>query len=196
MGTHTAQLNEYRGMLRISKHTLDDDLEVQPVVMERIGDMLVGLNTEVLERADALKRVESRVFADAKANGESDKLADMTARRSAERTEAWNRLQDARTEHERWQALQDAWKSRGYAIKELVSLHSANYFVVGPNNIGSRRPPPARVDYSVTRRVGDVSTTTTRREYPARDEQVTVGTEATLDQITRGLSRERRRAQP
>ena len=142
-------------MLRVNKHRLEDELELQAEILDRIGQQMTVMNSRAIEAADDLKREESRIFVEFKDAGNSDKLADVKMRGDAERKAAWIKSQAARSDFEQWQALYDAWKARGYAIKELVSLYSAQYFSkdANANVVRSERPvlPPNRHDYSTDR---------------------------------------------
>lgn len=153
MGSKLEELNTYRNMLRLNKHRLDDELEIQSEIQERISARVSILNSRLLEAADELRRLEAQLFADAKENGDSDKVAEQSVRRHAERQRAWIKWQAARSEHEQWQGLYEAWKARGYSMKELVALYGAQYFVVSPGHVGGRADRPRRVDYSAESKV-------------------------------------------
>lgn len=140
-----ADIHAYRNMLRISKHRLDDELEVQSQVMDDISSKLTVLNSRVLETADALKLVESRLFRELKEDTEkmTDKSADALVKQDPERKRAWISWQAARAEHEDWSGLYDAWKARGFALRELCGLYVAQYFTVDSFTSG-RDDRPAR----------------------------------------------------
>ena len=149
MGT-LDDITTYRNMLRINKHRLDDELEVQPDILDRIGQRVTVMNSRALEAADELKRHEANAYFSIK---DADKLSETAIKEKVRiapaRLQAWGRLQAARSELEEWQGLYEAWKQRGYSLKELVSLYSAQYFTASPHsNVDrSERPaaPPRRV---------------------------------------------------
>lgn len=125
-----ADLQTYRKMLYVHRHRLDDELEIQADIMERISAQTVIQNSRALEAKDQLSRIEARLVEDAKDDDPklSNPMAEARVRRDPERIKAWQVYQAARAEHEAWQGLLDAWKQRGYAIKTLADLYAANYY--------------------------------------------------------------------
>lgn len=127
-----ADIRQYRNMLRISKHRLDDELEVQSQVLDDISSQLTILNSRMLEANDQLKLVEARLFRELKDDNDkmTDKAADAVVKQDPERKRAWQASQAARAEHEDWSGLYDAWKARGFALRELCGLYVAQYFTI------------------------------------------------------------------
>jgi len=127
-----SDIRSYRNMLRVNKHRLDDELEVQSQVMDDISSRLTILNSRTLEANDALKLVEARLFRELKDDSEklTDKAADALVKQDPERKRAWQAAQAARAEHEDWSGLYDAWKARGFALRELCGLYVAQYFTI------------------------------------------------------------------
>lgn len=123
-------INTYRKMLFVQRHRLDDELEVQAELMERISAATVVRNSRSIEAKENLSQVEARLLEDAR--DDDPKLtaaaADAKIRRDPERIKAWRIFQAARAEHEQWQGLQDAWRQRGFSIKTLADLYTANYY--------------------------------------------------------------------
>lgn len=146
-------INKYRDMLRVNKHQLDIELEVQPEVLERISRQIAELNAEIGGFADNVKRAEANSFNEAKEAGESDKRAEMAKHRDPFCEKARRAYQVRKQELEEWQGLYVAWQSKGYSIKELTSLYIAQYFSIDPNhNISRRERPnaaPPRRDFTV-----------------------------------------------
>lgn len=141
MAGPTLTLEQVRGMLPVHKHRLDDELELQPDMYERISTIVTVKNSRMLEAKEELARVEGRLLedirdADAKITVDA---ANARVRRSPERVRAWEASQHARAELEAWQGALEAWKQKGYSIKTLADLYAAQYFSVTPTNITSRQ---------------------------------------------------------
>ena len=73
-------------------------------------------------------------------------MAEKLSKTDPGRAAAWQELQSRRDELEQWRGLHEAWKARGFSIKELVALYVAQYFTV--DSRGPRHDAPPRVDYS------------------------------------------------
>jgi hypothetical protein len=133
-------------MLRINKHRLDDELELQSQILDLISSQLTVLNSRSLESADQLKLVEARLFRELKDDSEkiTDKAADALVKQDPERKRAWQASQAARAEHEDWSGLYDAWKARGFALRELCGLYVAQYFSIDSYSAGRSDRPQRR----------------------------------------------------
>lgn len=141
MAGHTPTLEQVRGLLSPNKHRLDDELELQPDMYERISAIVTAKNSRMLEAKEDLARIEGRVLEDIR-EGDAKITVDVAngrMRRNPERVRAWQAFQDAREALESWQGVLEAWKQKGYSIKTLSELYSAQYFGVSPNNITNRQ---------------------------------------------------------
>jgi hypothetical protein len=140
-----SDIRAYRNMLRINKHRLDDELEVQSQVMDDISSQLTVLNSRMLEANDNLKLIEARLFRELKDDSEkiTDKAADAMVKQDPQRKRAWQQAQAARAEHEDWTGLYDSWKARGYSIRDLCGLFVAQYFTID-SFTGGRDDRPQR----------------------------------------------------
>ncbi len=136
-----ANLEQYWAMLRVNKHRLDDELEIQPEIMDQISTQVVLRNNRMIEAKDDLARIEGRLADDVREDDPKAGVAfiDSRVRREPERIEAFRRYQQARAEHEAWQGLLEAWKQKGYSIKTLSDLYNANYFSLSSTQISARR---------------------------------------------------------
>lgn len=136
-------LAHYRGLLHISKHRLDDELEIQADHQERISAQVTRLNTRVLQAKEDLAKVEARLFLDFKDSDEKLTEAQVKAKilRHGERERAAKLLQECRQDHEEWSGLLDAWKGRGYNIKTLAELYGSQYFALRSVTPRTNRPP-------------------------------------------------------
>jgi len=140
-----ATLQKYRAMLPVNKHRLDDELEVQAEIQERISAEVVALNSSMLQAKDDLGKIESRLFLDLKDDGDKQTEAQIRARisRHEERVRAWRTFQEARQELELWEGLLKAWEKRGYSISTLADLYGRQYFSL--RSAGTRESPQERM---------------------------------------------------
>ena len=138
----------YMTMLPLHKHRLDDDLEIQPQLMEQIASSVVVTNSRMLEAKESLAQLEGRLLTDLKDDDPKLTVAmiDASIRRDPQRTQKWMKYQEARATHEKWVGLLDAWKQRGYSIKTLADLYSAQYFSLDHHQ--ARPKHPGRPDNS------------------------------------------------
>lgn len=125
-------IEQYRSMLRVNKHRMDDELEVQAEVMDRINQSLASAELEASEAKDELARLEARLAAEFK---EDDTKLSLDAvagkvRRDRSRIQAWDRLQARVADHKEWAGLHEAWKARGFAFTTLANLYVAGYFTL------------------------------------------------------------------
>lgn len=122
----------YTGLLEVQKHRLDDHLEFQASFMQEIAEQFVRSNNKANSLKDEVQQVEARVAADIRDTQEKTTVAEIDSKlkRSPERIAAFVKYQVAKAEADRWGALLDAWKAKGFAIKTLADLYSAQYFSV------------------------------------------------------------------
>lgn len=125
---------QYEAFLRIDKYALDDALEEQPDLFNRVGKNL----TLAISRRDAAKQeladIEAEVDADLRKDAsnvgeritekeiESLKVLDKEVRK------AKKALSDLNLAVNKWASLKEAFSQRSYAIKELVALYVGGYF--------------------------------------------------------------------
>ncbi len=134
-------LETFRGMLAVRKNHLDDELEIQAEVMDRINQQVVAANSRMLNVKDELARLEARIGDDVKEDEPKASLAaiDGKVKRNRERLDLWARLQDARATLEEWQGLHDCWKQKGFSIKTLADLYGASYFTISSTSSSPRQ---------------------------------------------------------
>lgn len=129
-----SDIEALEGGLHIDEHALDEALLQQPDLLYRVSKQLAFETS----RRDAAKQELAEIEAAA-----DNELREDAARAEEKITEggikAQLRLNQKVKEATRtylelcrrvdmWQALLDAYKQRSYALKELVTLHTANYF--------------------------------------------------------------------
>lgn len=124
-----ATLEQYRNLLRIDKLRLDDELEIQAEMQERIGAEVARLNTRMIEAKDELTCTEARLIEEFK-DGSTVAVADAKAKRHPDRRRAWEKYQAQREVHELWANLQSAWITKGYKLADLGQLFGSDYFAI------------------------------------------------------------------
>jgi hypothetical protein len=147
-------IKDYRGMLMISKHRLDDELEIQAEIQDRIATQKALANTKQLEAKDLLMRKEGRLAEDLRDDEPKLTVGAINAKvaRDPERMKAWDHYQAMRAEHEAWEGLHEAWKSRGYNLKAMADLWQAGYWTsdsyspAGPRGKQEDRQDQRRAD--------------------------------------------------
>lgn len=142
-------IDTYRAMLRIDKHALDRELEMHAQMQERISEQVARAGKSATDAADELKYIEATLFDRLAPDSKNVKSTDAAVRASPERTAAFDAWSEAQWEHANWQGLYDAWKSKGFALKELTQLYAAQYFALDPSGNVNRLDRPARRDYTV-----------------------------------------------
>lgn len=134
-------IETYRAMLPVSKHRLDDELEIQPDIMDRIATQVVIMNSRMIEAKDDLAKVEGRLAEDVRDDEPKATIGiiDAKVKRNPERARAWEKYQAARATHESWVGLLDAWRQKGYSIKTLADLYAAQYFTLNSHQVSQRQ---------------------------------------------------------
>jgi hypothetical protein len=125
-------LDNYRNMLRANKLRLDDELEVQAQVQEELGREVARLSARVLELKDELAAVEGEAldrFKDQDPRATVDQCKGRMIR-DDRRVVAWGKLHQVRLAHDEWDAVLQAWITKGYKLADLGALYAADYFAV------------------------------------------------------------------
>jgi hypothetical protein len=123
-------LDTFRAMLRVNKHRLDEELEVQAEIMGRISDRMAAVSAKSAEAEQDLKAIEARLFRQFKDDDQklTDKAADSAIKRHQDRVRAFERSVHADKELAQWQGLYAAWKARGFSINSLCDLYLGQYY--------------------------------------------------------------------
>lgn len=124
-------VDEFREYLKIDKSSLDDELAAQSELFYAIGEMYVTAVSirdelkETMATTDAL--LDQRVRKVAK-----DKVTEAQVKGQIqlepEHTKAHNAYLEAKTEADILGALKDAFKERGYMLRDLCSLYVSGYY--------------------------------------------------------------------
>lgn len=157
-------LQQARNMLRINRHRLDDELEINAQVGEEIGREMAKRNSKQLDLKKSLDMVTAAEVARLKEDDPklSNPAAEKEATRSREWRTAWNDYQAARHEHEEWEIVYKAWISRGFDLKALGELFAHQYFAMD----SIRGPYPSKMDSirsSMRERSREIETTSSDR---------------------------------
>jgi len=132
---------QYRAMLPVHKHRLDDELEIQAQIMEQLSTEVIRLNARMLECKQALERIEGRLLFDFK-DDDGPKLnaaqIDAKIKRDSGRVTAWQAYLQALSDHGKWQGLLDAWRQKGFSIKTLADLYASQYFQLHAHQVRQR----------------------------------------------------------
>lgn len=147
-------INFYRKRLKVDKHDLDGELEVQAQYQDEIADQLALANTRMLAAKDDLAREEARLFISLKRGEDkmTNEVVNARIRTDEDRSRLFESFQSAREAHEAWQGLYEAWRQRGYSIKTLADLYAAQYFAITSVSGGSSFPGPIFRDDTVAAR--------------------------------------------
>lgn len=131
---------QYRAMLPVHKHRLDDELEIQAQFMEQISTETIRYNARMLERKLDLDKLEGRLMTELKEDEPKLTAAEVTAKikRDPDRVKAWEIYLAALSEHLRWEGLRDAWKQKGFSIKTLADLYASQYFQLSSHQVRHR----------------------------------------------------------
>lgn len=137
-------LDNYRAMLRINRHRLDDELECHAQISEEIGREVARKNSYMLEKKKSLDTTLARLISKLKATDEkmSNPVAENEAKRDSQYDEAWKGWQATRAELEEWQAVKDAWYQKGFDLKALGDLYAHQYFALD----AIRGPYPSKME--------------------------------------------------
>jgi len=133
-----SDLATFRTMLRINKNRLDDALEVQPEVLDRIGQKVAAAEMAFDEAKHSLEVVEARLFKTYKEDKVTDKAAQAEVVRDRDYIAALRSLGDAKIDLAEWKSLYEAWKARGFSINKLGDLFHDQYFSTDSHSISSR----------------------------------------------------------
>lgn len=132
-------LRQFKSKLRIDKNNLDGELVIQSQTFYEISERLTWAKAE----RDEIKRECDELAAELKSVifQENPKLAATKADSLVKKDEDFIELYKERKEADRivgmWEALVEAFKSRGYMLRQLADLYVANYY--SPTSAGESR---------------------------------------------------------
>ena len=147
-------IKTYRNMLRVNKHRLDDELEIQAECMERISALTAKANSLMLEAKEALAVIEGKLTQELAEDNPKWKVAEVAGavKRDRDYKAAWQSYQLARQAHEEWEGLLKAWAQRGRDIKALGDLYASQYWQLDSLRRNTNESPREVVERARERR--------------------------------------------
>lgn len=128
-------IDEFRSYLKIDKHSLDQELEEQPMLFFKISEAFVQAAAERDMLKEQLATVDAKLDAQVR-NDFADKKYTEAMVKNAVQTDkkhdaAMLKFLRAKEQADLLFALKDAFQTRSYMIRDLCSLYNANYFAEG-----------------------------------------------------------------
>jgi hypothetical protein len=142
-----ATYDDYRKMLPVQKHRLDDELETHADILERVGSECARLESRSRELKSEAERVEARAYLQLREDDVKRTADELRAKVATSRdvVRAQEAHEIARLEWQRWEKLYDAWKLRDFSVRALGKLFGDGYFANDP--IVSRERGRRDADY-------------------------------------------------
>ena len=156
MGT----LAQYRNMLRINKHRLDEELEIHAQVLDEIGRHAAGMERNLARIEAEHDGIIAGFNRRCRVNDPKISVAALLDENALDRTcgASAAALADAKQVSAEWAALHKAWYQRGFDLKALGELFIAQYF--GLDSIGMAQDGPNRnVDVTARAAIREASRT-------------------------------------
>ena len=143
-------INQIRNQLRINRHRLDEELELQAYIAEQISAEVAKLKSRTDSANEGVKDIEARLVLDLRDEGGKLSVAEMQARIQRDKVRKDMAGAHAALKHELavWEGLQEAWKQRSFALRNLAGLYSSDYFAQATQSITGDRKQVASGDYS------------------------------------------------
>lgn len=120
--------------LAIDRDNLDNDLAEVGQIFQEVGEEIAFAISRKDQAADDVKRIEAEVETTLRSDAErrgvkmTDKAVAAAVFGHADVAHAKAKLRNRQEELARLQNLEQSFKQRGYAIRDMVSLHLAAYF--------------------------------------------------------------------
>lgn len=123
-------LKRYRERLRIDRDDLDTVLVEHPSHVEAVGrNYARAVETRDIAREDQ-KRISAELKPAIRSSLDKPTISgvDEVLESLPDHREARLRYKAAERKVNEWEAMRDAWKARGFVLKDLVQLHLANHY--------------------------------------------------------------------
>jgi len=135
------ELAHIKNMLRINKHRLDEELEIQAQIQFDISDSLATANARQSALKEELERSDAELLLDLRKSDVKRTVAELQAEIlvDGEHLKRLREFQTAHKNYELWDGLYDSWKQRGFALKSLADLSMSNYFSVDTTYENNRK---------------------------------------------------------
>jgi hypothetical protein len=147
MGSQVTDIAELKQYLKINKHRLDEELEEQPMLLFQISEAFVQASAERDMLKEQLATIDATLDGKARTKLErtQDKVTEAMVKNavqtSADHEAASAAYLRAKNQADLLAALKEAFHSRGFMIRDLCSLYTANYYEQGsakPTNTTNR----------------------------------------------------------
>lgn len=141
------EIDELRNYLKIDKHKLDEELEEQPMLLFQISEAYVqaaaerDMLKEALATTDAKLDKKAREYLDKREEKVTEAMVKNFVLTDKEHEKATQAYFDAKNQADLLFALKEAFQSRGYFLRDLATLYTANYYEQGvakPTNATNR----------------------------------------------------------
>lgn len=135
-----SDIKTFRNMLRINKHRLDDELEIQREIQDRIGSEGSRALARQLDAEEKLDNHEAQLLLDLRESAEKITNDEIKAKiqTNRERKQLALDVHRLKAEHLEWEKLLKCWEGRGYDLRALSDLWSTQYFII--DSAHQRRP--------------------------------------------------------
>lgn len=126
------KIEQLEPMLRINKHRLDDELELQPQLSHDISESVATANAKMLSLKEDLAKEHATIGLELRSGGEKMTVDAINAEITIdpEYQSISLKYQAAKKDYERWLGMAEAWRARGFALKTLADLYIASYYVI------------------------------------------------------------------
>ena len=140
-------IDELKEYLKINKHRLDEELEEQPMLLFQISEAYVAAAAqrdalkEELATVDAKLDHEGRIDLDRKLDKVTEAMVKNYVQTNKKHEAATMAYFAAKQQADLLSALKESFQSRGFMIRDLCSLYTANYYEqssVKPTNDANR----------------------------------------------------------
>lgn len=127
-------LEELERGLAIDQHDMENVCRTHPELFYRVSRELVLAKSRRDQLQQHSKEIEAEVETDLRVAAESregrvtDKAIEALRRGNPEVQRIRRELLDAELEVSRWEALKEAFTSRGFMIRDMIQLYLANYY--------------------------------------------------------------------
>lgn len=140
---------EFRGNLKIKRNDLDSELVRHPEYSYQVSEKYVLAVSKRDEAKEALKQIDAQLGEEFR-SGESGKK--LTQAAVTDRIELHPDHQKAKArylrycrEADQWEALKEAFLSRGFVLRDLVALHLSQHYSLGVSSIRDSKLEEVRV---------------------------------------------------
>lgn len=123
-------IEEFKGYLKIDKSALDDEIIQQPQLFFEVSEAYVEAVAVRDSKKEELAQIDAEL--DAKYRNSLEKATEGTIKAKIQTDKkhgtAFTAYINAKELADSLLALKEAFQQRGYMLRDLVSLHTANYY--------------------------------------------------------------------